>query len=202
MMAKDTFLNRKLTLNSGAKLLTLTKPAVMAILNLTPDSFYGASRAETVNEALKKTESFLKDGATFIDLGAYSSRPGATDISVEEELKRLIPVISAIHKEFPTALLSIDTFRARVAEEGILAGAHLVNDISAGSLDSEMFSTIATLKVPYVMMHMKGTPQTMRNEANYQDVTGEVLHYFEEKIAMLKKIRPRRNHGRSRLWLR
>jgi dihydropteroate synthase len=188
MMAKDTFLNRKLTLNSGAKLLTLTKPAVMAILNLTPDSFYGASRAETVNEALKKTESFLKDGATFIDLGAYSSRPGATDISVEEELKRLIPVISAIHKEFPTALLSIDTFRARVAEEGILAGAHLVNDISAGSLDSEMFSTIATLKVPYVMMHMKGTPQTMRNEANYQDVTGEVLHYFEEKIAMLKKL--------------
>lgn len=160
----------------------------MAILNLTPDSFYGNSRIDSVNAALKRTESFLNKGATFIDLGAYSSRPGAADVSLEEELNRLLPVVSAIAKEFPTALISVDTFRAKVAEEAILNGAHIINDISAGQLDANMFNTVAKLQVPYIMMHMKGTPQTMQQNPTYSNVTTEVITYFDEKIKQLKSL--------------
>lgn len=188
MMAKDTFLNRKVTLNCKGKLIDLSSPKVMAILNATPDSFYGNSRISNVDEALKTTEKFINEGATFIDIGAYSSRPGAVDISVDEELNRSIPIVQAIAKEFPETLISIDTFRAKVAEECITAGAHLINDISAGSLDHTMFNTVAKLDVPYIMMHMKGTPQTMQIEPKYDDVTLEVITYFTEKIAALKKL--------------
>jgi dihydropteroate synthase len=188
MMAKDTFLNRKVTLNCKGKLVDLSSPTVMAILNVTPDSFYGNSRISNVDEALKTTEKFINEGATFIDVGAYSSRPGATDISVNEELNRSIPIVQAIAKEFPETLISIDTFRAKVAEECITAGAHLINDISGGSLDNTMFNTVAKLDVPYIMMHMKGTPQTMQIEPKYDDVTLEVITYFTEKIAALKKL--------------
>ncbi|RZL55101.1 MAG: dihydropteroate synthase, partial [Pedobacter sp.] len=158
-MAKDTFLNRKVTLNSKGKLIDLSSPAVMAILNITPDSFYLNSRISNIDEALKATETFLIEGAKFIDIGAYSSRPGAAHISVDEELNRIIPIVEAIAKEFPDALISIDTFRAKVAEESINAGAHIINDIAAGNLDEAMFETVAKLQVPYIMMHMKGTPQ-------------------------------------------
>lgn len=188
MKAKDTFLNRKSTLNCKGKLVNLSCPQVMAILNLTPDSFYGNSRIDSVNAALKRTESFLNKGATFIDLGAYSSRPGAADVSLEEELNRLLPVVSAIAKEFPTALISVDTFRAKVAEEAILNGAHIINDISAGQLDANMFNTVAKLQVPYIMMHMKGTPQTMQQNPTYSNVTTEVITYFDEKIKQLKSL--------------
>ncbi|MES2447829.1 MAG: dihydropteroate synthase [Bacteroidota bacterium] len=188
MMAKDTFLNRKVTLNCKGKLIDLSSPAVMAILNVTPDSFYGNSRINTVDEALKTTEKFINEGATFIDVGAYSSRPGAVDISVNEELNRSIPIVQAIAKEFPDTLISIDTFRAKVAEECIAAGAHIINDISAGSLEKDMFDTVAKLQVPYIMMHMKGTPQTMQHEPTYQNLTLEVITYFTEKIAALKKL--------------
>jgi dihydropteroate synthase len=188
MMAKDTFLNRKVTLNCKGKLVDLSSPTVMAILNVTPDSFYGNSRINNVDDALKTTEKFINEGATFIDVGAYSSRPGAVDISVDEELNRSIPIIKAIAKEFPETLISIDTFRAKVAEECIGAGAHLINDISGGSLDHEMFNTVAKLNVPYIMMHMKGTPQTMQIEPKYDDITLEVVTYFTEKIAALKKL--------------
>ncbi|TKB98110.1 dihydropteroate synthase [Pedobacter cryotolerans] len=187
-MAKDTFLNRKVTLNCKGKLIDLSSPAVMAILNVTPDSFYGNSRINTVDEALKATEKFINEGATFIDVGAYSSRPGAVDISVDEELNRSIPIVQAIAKEFPDTLISIDTFRAKVAEECKTAGAHIINDISAGSLDKDMFDTVAKLQVPYIMMHMKGTPQTMQHEPTYQNLTLEVIIYFTEKIAALKKL--------------
>lgn len=188
MMAKDTFLNRKVTLNCKGKLIDLSSPKVMAILNVTPDSFYGNSRINNVDEALKNTENFINEGATFIDVGAYSSRPGATDISVDEELNRSVPIVQAIVKEFPETLISIDTFRAKVAEECIAAGAHLINDISGGSLDDSMFDTVAKLNVPYIMMHMKGTPQTMQIEPQYDDVTLEVINYFTEKIDALKKL--------------
>lgn len=188
MMAKDTFLNRKVTLNCKGKLVDLSSPTVMAILNVTPDSFYGNSRINNVDEALKTTEKFINEGATFIDIGAYSSRPGATDISVDEELNRSIPIIKAIAKEFPETLISIDTFRAKVAKECIAAGAHLINDISGGSLDHEMFDTVAKLDVPYIMMHMKGTPQTMQIEPKYDDVALEVVTYFTKKMAALKKL--------------
>ncbi|WP_316768802.1 dihydropteroate synthase [Pedobacter frigiditerrae] len=188
MMAKDTFLNRKVTLNSKGKLIDLSTPVVMAILNITPDSFYGNSRISNIDEALKTTERFINEGAKFIDIGAYSSRPGAADVSEDEELQRLISIVEAIAKEFPESLISIDTFRAKVAEESINAGAHMINDISAGNLDSAMFETVAKLQVPYVMMHMKGTPQNMQENPTYENVTLDVLNYFSEKISTLKKL--------------
>ncbi|RYG22156.1 MAG: dihydropteroate synthase [Chitinophagaceae bacterium] len=181
-MAKDTFLNRKATLNSKGKLIDLSRPSVMAILNLTSDSFYKDSRIGSIDGALQRTAEFLKAGAKFIDLGACSSRPGAAHISEQEELDRLVPAIEAISKEFPEALLSIDTFRAKVASTTINAGAHLINDISAGNLDEAMFATIAKLNVPYIMMHMKGNPQNMQEHATYEDIVGEVNHYFATKI--------------------
>lgn len=187
-MAKDTFLNAKRTLNVNGRLVDLAVPRVMGILNITTDSFYKDSRIGTVDDALIRTEAFLKEGATFIDIGAYSSRPGATDVSPEEELSRLIPVVEAITKKLPEALISIDTFRARVARESIGAGAHLINDISAGSMDEAMFETIASLRVPYIMMHMKGTPRTMQDHATYKNLTLEVIDYFATKIAALKKL--------------
>ena len=188
MMAKDTFLNRKVTLNSKGKLIDLSAPAVMAILNITPDSFYGNSRISNIDEALKTTEKFINEGAKFIDIGAYSSRPGAADVSEDEELKRITPIVEAIAKEFPETLISIDTFRAKVADESITAGAHIINDISAGNLDVVMFETVAKLQVPYVMMHMRGTPQNMQENPMYDNVTLDVLNYFSEKISTLKKL--------------
>lgn len=186
-MAKDTFLNRKYTLKTKGKVIDLSSPKVMAILNLTPDSFYSNSRAANLNEALHRTSEFLKAGANFIDLGAYSSRPGAIHISEEEELNRLIPVVEAITKEFPEALLSIDTFRAKVAETAIHAGAHIVNDISAGSLDEAMFDTVAKLNVPYIMMHMKGNPQNMQENPTYESIAIEVTNYFSDKITEIQQ---------------
>lgn len=184
-MAKDTFLYRKRTLNLGGKLVDLTVPSVMGILNITPDSFFKGSRVETITAALNRVEDFLESGANFIDVGAYSSRPGAIDITVEEELQRLIPVIENISKRFPEAMLSVDTFRSKVAKLAIEAGAHMVNDISAGSLDENMFQTIAALNVPYIIMHMKGTPQNMQELAQYSDISIEVSNYFSAKIAKL-----------------
>lgn len=187
-MAKDTFLNRKTTLNIKGRLFDLRRPQVMAILNITPDSFYSASRTASIEEALRKTGDFLNAGATMIDIGAYSSRPGAADVSTQEELDRIVPVIEAITKHYPEAVLSIDTFRAAVAEASIEAGAHIINDISGGSLDPDMFSTVAKLNVPYILMHMKGTPQTMQHEAEYDDVVLEVVAYFAKKIAELRAL--------------
>ncbi len=188
MMAKDTFLNRKVTLNCKGKLIDLSEPAVMAILNLTPDSFYSQSRINTIDQALKKTAKFIEEGAQFIDIGAYSSRPGAIHISEAEELERLMPIVEAIAKAFPETLISIDTFRAKVAEAAILSGAHLINDISAGNLDEAMFETIAKLQVPYIIMHMKGNPQNMQENPSYENITNEVLTYFMEKVNQLRKL--------------
>ena len=184
-MAKDTFLNRKHTLNCKGKLIDISKPSVMAILNITPDSFYNKSRVGNVDEALKSTEKFIEAGAKFIDIGAYSSRPGAADVSEQEEIERLVPIVAAINRAFPETLISVDTFRAKVAEESINAGAHIINDIAAGNLDEKMFETVAKLQVPYIMMHMKGTPQNMQDSPNYENVTKEVFSYFSEKIKTL-----------------
>lgn len=187
-MAKDTFLNRKQTLNCKGKVVDISKPSVMAILNLTPDSFYQNSRAKSIDDALSKVEHFVNAGAKFIDLGAYSSRPGAAEVSEEEELERMVPAIKAINQSFPEVLLSVDTFRAKVAEESIHAGAHLINDIAAGNLDESMFETVAKLQVPYIMMHMKGTPQNMQDNPTYENVTKEVFSYFSEKIKTLQNL--------------
>jgi dihydropteroate synthase len=187
-MAKDTFLNRKTTLNVNGRLFDLGTPRVMAILNITPDSFYSASRTASVDEALQKAGEFLKAGATIIDIGAYSSRPGASDLSEQEELDRIVPVVEALVATYPEAILSIDTFRAAVAEAGVKAGAHIINDISGGTLDPGMFEMVGKLQVPYILMHMKGTPQTMSQEAHYDDVVLEVVNYFSEKVAKLRAL--------------
>ena len=184
----DTFFHKKVTLNAGGKLIDLSTPKVMGIINLTPDSFYADSRKQDMDAILLQAQKMLTDGATFLDLGAYSSRPGATDISVQEETDRLLPAVEAIAKDFPDAVLSIDTFRATVAQEAIKAGAHIINDISGGELDADMFSTVADLHVPYILMHMKGTPQNMKQMANYENVFDEVFDYFTDKYHQLKEL--------------
>lgn len=160
----------------------------MGIINITPDSFYAGSRKPGVDEALQQAEKMLTEGATFLDIGAYSSRPGATDISTAEETDRLLPVVEAIASAFPDAIQSIDTFRAQVAETAIKAGAHIINDISGGQLDEDMFATVARLKVPYILMHMKGAPQNMNQLAQYDDVFTEVLDYFVSRYQQLKQL--------------
>lgn len=188
-MADNNFFEPKKSINVKGKLIDLSSPKVMGILNVTPDSFYSNSRTKSIDEALQKTAQYLTDGATFIDIGGYSSRPGAKDISTEEELDRLIPVIEAITKQFPEAIISVDTFRAEVAEQTIKAGAHIINDIASGDMDSTMFETIARLQVPYIIMHMQGTPQNMQQNPVYSNVTLEVLDYLEKKIAALKALK-------------
>ena len=187
-MAKDTFFQKKATINAGGRLIDLGEPKVMGIINLTPDSFFADSRKQNMGDALSQGEQMLQEGATFLDLGAYSSRPGAEDISVQEEMDRLLPVVEAIAAAYPDAVLSIDTFRARVAEEAVKAGGHIINDISGGQLDENMFATVARLQVPYILMHMKGNPRTMVGEAVYSDVFGEVYDYFAERYYQLRQL--------------
>ncbi|MBD1394345.1 dihydropteroate synthase [Mucilaginibacter glaciei] len=187
-MAKDTFFQKKVTLNAGGKLIDLSSPKVMGIINITPDSFFAASRKTDIDAILKQAEKMLADGATFLDVGAYSSRPGAVDISVQEETDRLLPAIEVIAQKFPEAVISADTFRASVAEGAIKAGAHIINDISGGELDADMFATAARLQVPYVLMHMRGNPQTMTQLTDYEDIFAEVYDYFLKKIYQLKQL--------------
>jgi len=187
-MAKDTFFQKKATINAGGRLIHLSSPKVMGIINLTPDSFFVDSRKQSIEAAVAQAGEMLAEGATFLDLGAYSSRPGAEDVSVQEEMDRLLPVVEAIAFEYPEAILSIDTFRAGVAEAAIKVGGHIINDISGGQLDEEMFSTVARLQVPYILMHMKGNPRTMNKIAEYEDVFAEVYDYFAEKYYRLRTL--------------
>jgi dihydropteroate synthase len=183
-----TFFQKKVTLNAGGKLIDLSTPKVMGIINLTPDSFYAGSRKQSVDEALLQAGKMLDEGAIFLDIGAYSSRPGATDITVQEEMDRLLPVVEAIAIAYPDAVLSIDTFRAQIAEAAIKSGAHIINDISGGQLDEAMFATVARLQVPYILMHMKGTPQNMNQQAQYENVFDEVFDYFVDRYSQLKQL--------------
>lgn len=188
MAGKNTVFQQKSTLNVRGSLLDLSKPKIMGILNLTPDSFYDGGRNNNLHDALKKTEQILSEGADLIDIGAYSSRPGAEHISEDTESERLIPVLRAIVSEFPDAIISIDTFRSGIAGTAVNEGAAIINDISAGSMDKEMFQTIANLGVPYIMMHMKGTPQTMASQNDYEDITTEVCQYFAARIQKLRNL--------------
>ena len=175
------------TLNSKGKLLALNKPLVMGIINITPDSFYEGSRFVGKDEILKQTEKMIRDGADILDVGGQSTRPGSEQILADEELKRVIGNMEAIHKNFPEVLISIDTYYSRVAYEAVNAGAGMVNDISAGNMDQGMLTTVAGLKVPYVAMHMKGTPQTMQKDPTYENVALDVLDYFITKKDECKK---------------
>ena len=176
------------SINCKGTLIDFDSPKVMGILNVTPDSFYDGGSYKNEKDILAQAEKMLNDGATFIDVGAYSSRPDAEDISVEEECDRLIPVVELLLKNFPEVLLSIDTFRSKVAQEAITAGAALINDISAGLLDTEMLSTVAKLQVPYILMHMRGTPQTMKGLTDYEDLVKEVLFYLSERVAAARAL--------------
>ena len=187
-MAKDTFFKKKVTLNTGGKLLDLSRPKVMGIINLTPDSFFAGSRKPEMADAVFMAEKMLNEGAAFLDLGAYSSRPGAANISPQEETDRLLPVVEVIAKQFPEAVLSVDTFRASVAEAAVKAGAQIINDISGGDLDAEMFATVARLQVPYILMHTKGTPQNMTAKAQYNNVFTEVFDDLSAKVYRLKQL--------------
>lgn len=172
-----------MTINCFGKRIDLSSPKVMGILNGTPNSFYDGGKYSNEISILNQVEKMLTEGATFIDIGAYSSKPSAEFVSEEEEISRLIPMIQLVLNDFPDALISVDTFRANVAKAGIQSGACIINDISAGSLDDKMMQTVAQLQVPYVMMHMKGNPQTMQSLAHYENVTKEMLFYFSEKVS-------------------
>ena len=175
-------------INCKGKLVDLSSPKVMGILNLTPDSFYDGGKFKTQNDILKHVELMLFEGATFIDIGAYSSRPSAKHISQEEELSRLIPVLKSIIGHFPGILISVDTFRSEVAKQSVKAGACMINDISAGSMDHKMFATIAKLQVPYIIMHMVGTPQNMQHNTLYKNLVQDIIFYFSEKIFELRRL--------------
>lgn len=173
---------RKSTINCKGNLIDLSTPLVMGVINSTPDSFYDGGNYNKVSLALKQVEKHLNEGASFIDVGGYSSRPNAIKVSEEEELRRVIPLIKEINTQFPQALVSIDTFRSKVAEKAVYAGASIINDISAGELDDKMLNTVAELQVPYIAMHMKGTPQNMQKNPIYKNVVEEIIYYFSKKI--------------------
>lgn len=164
----------------------LSTPKVMGILNITPDSFFDGGKYKNNTEIIIQTETMLANGASIIDIGAYSSRPGADHVSEEEELNRIVPIVKLLLQTFPDILLSIDTFRSRVADECLTLGAAIVNDISAGNLDPQMLTVVGKHRAPYVMMHMKGTPKSMQSKTNYDNLIKEMLYFFSEKVAMAR----------------
>ncbi len=186
MVAQSKLFSPNKTLLIAGKVIDLTIPKVMGILNVTPDSFYDGGRYSEENTFLKQVEKMIEEGADFIDVGGYSTRPGATEISGKEELDRVIPVVKVLLKEFPSSIISIDTFRSSVAKAGVDEGAGMINDISAGELDAKMVDTVAKLQVPYIAMHMRGTPQTMTQFTAYENLLKEMLEYFHRKLYQLK----------------
>ncbi|SHG23573.1 dihydropteroate synthase [Flavobacterium defluvii] len=175
-------------INCKGELLDLSIPKVMGILNVTPNSFFDGGKYKNEDEIISQVDKMLSEGATFIDIGAYSSKPSAEFVSEQEEIDRIVPVIELILSHFPKALLSIDTFRAEVAKVSIENGAAIINDIAAGELDDKMFDVIAKYNVPYIMMHMRGNPQTMQSLTQYDDIVKEILFYFSEKVQQARAL--------------
>ena len=177
------------TLNLGGQLLSLATPRVMGILNVTPDSFYDGSRCPEKAEITERVHTIVREGADIIDIGGYSSRPHAADISPDEEMRRLSVGLEIIRKHYPDAFVSVDTFRAEVARRCVEEyGVQIINDISGGELNHKMFETAADLHVPYILMHMRGTPDTMMSLTNYDNLIGDMLYYFSERIARLESL--------------
>ena len=174
-----------MTLNINGILLDLSKPKIMGILNITPDSFYDGGVYNSDNKILNQVEKMLLEGADIIDIGGYSSRPGAKELTIKQETDRIIPIIELIVKKFENVIISVDTFRSEIAKKAIKSGASIINDISGGEIDNNMYKVVGELKVPYVIMHMKGNPLTMQNRPYYDDVMDELLLYFENKIEPL-----------------
>jgi dihydropteroate synthase len=189
LSSEDKLFSQKHSILIEGTLLCLDKPKVMGILNLTPDSFFEGSRVgKDSQDLLFRVEKMLLDGADILDLGGYSTRPGAEDISVQEEVDRIVPAVERIRNEFPQCLISVDTFRSVVARSAVAAGAHIINDISAGNLDEEMLPLVASLQTPYIAMHMRGNPKNMQTQTNYSDILAETLYYFSEKVDLFKKL--------------
>src|SRR5690606_27851678 len=175
------------TLNVGARLIDLSTPRIMGILNVTPDSFFDGGQYTTTDSTVARADALLAAGADFIDIGGYSTRPGADEVPEAEERRRVVEAVREIRRRYPEALLSVDTFRASVAEAAVTEGAVMINDISGGSLDDAMFDTLARLNVPYVLMHMRGTPATMNTLTSYDDIVTDMITYFHEKLAALRE---------------
>lgn len=174
------------SINCKGKLINFSTPKVMGILNVTPNSFFDGGKYNSTNKLEEQVRKMLEQGADIIDLGAYSTQPNAAFVSEEEELKRMIPVVKYLVKIFPDIILSIDTFRAEVAKQALESGAAMINDVSAGFLDDNMMQVVGAFKVPYIMMHMKGTPQNMQQFTDYDDVMHDMMYYFSERIAKAK----------------
>jgi len=177
-----------MTINCKGKLIDLSTPKVMGILNVTPNSFYDGGKHIDEKSILLQVEKMLLEGATFIDIGGYSSKPNAEFVSEEEELQRILPIVQKVLNEFPETIISIDTFRSKVAKETLESGAAMINDISAGNLDDAMLQTIANLQVPYIMMHMRGTPQTMQSMTQYENIVKEMIFYFSDRVAKARSL--------------
>ena len=173
------------TINVGGRLVSLDDPQVMGILNVTPDSFFATSRCRSEEEIRQRVCQIRQEGATMVDIGAYSSRPGAEDVTKAEELRRLLPAIDIVREEWPEAIISVDTFRAKVARRAVEAGADIINDISGGEMDPDMFSAVADMHVPYILMHMQGTPQDMQKAPHYDNLMCEVFRSLGERVELL-----------------
>lgn len=187
-MNKFGTIKNNFSLNCNGRLLSFANPIVMGILNLTPDSFYDGGAYKSEKQILQRVEKMLAEGAVIIDLGAESTRPGAASITETEEQERLLPVLQLIIKKFPGTIISIDTYRASTAKMAVESGASMINDISGGEMDKLMFETISTLKVPYILMHMRGTPQDMQFNPQYSDIVTEVMNFFAPRIKLLKEL--------------
>ncbi len=187
-MTTEDFFTPDKTINCKGKIINLSSSLVMAVMNITPDSFYDGGSYRNPLDAINKAEKFLTEGADIIDMGAASSRPGAALIDPGDEQERLLPALKAVVKQFPGAIISIDTYNASTARMAVEAGAHIINDISAGTIDGQMFETVARLKVPYIMMHMQGRPENMQQKPAYKNLVKEISNFFSERIMKLKKL--------------
>lgn len=179
---KDTIFNSNITLNYQGKLIEFDTPIIMGIVNTTPDSFYEGSRVESTNQIIEQVNQFVKEGVDIIDVGGYSSRPGADEVSEEEEINRILPAIKLIRQTFKNLLISIDTFRPNVAKIALENGANIINDISGGQFDEQIFNIASTYSAPYIMMHMRGTPQNMQNNTHYEHLIKELVYFFSKQI--------------------
>ncbi|MGM0581084.1 MAG: dihydropteroate synthase [Bacteroidota bacterium] len=188
MEAKDKAFSHKKTLLAKGNLIDLSRPKVMGIINATPDSFYDGGENINLDKAVLKVEEMLKEGADIIDIGGYSTKPNASEVSIEEEESRVVPLIKNLIHKFPDIVISIDTFRSQVAEKAVKAGASIINDVSGGDLDDEMFKIVAKLKVPYILMHMRGTPATMQKLTNYDHLIKDIVFELSKKLEILRSL--------------
>ena len=177
----------KKTINVRGELVDLSTPLVMGILNMTPDSFYAVSRVSSLDAVLERVDRMHQDGASIIDIGGYSTRPGAEEISTAEEIERIESIIGPVHKNFPDLIISVDTFRSEVARKAVMQGADIINDVAGGTLDELMFDTVASLGVPYILMHMRGTPENMNTLTEYSNLTGDIIKDLKVKVDSLRQ---------------